>query len=514
MLNDAIKLFQDGKLDEAEEALNTVLAGYGPSADAYEGLARIAGRRGEIQKSAELASTAASLPGASYDVFELAGMANKLCGNFEAALSNYEHCRQLKPGHIPLLSEYADVASSLGRHQEAEGIIEGALKYNPRVAALHYARGRILGNQGRYAQEIAAYQAAIAVDPRFVDAYINAGVAYRELGQFEDALSMFKRAINIDPQCTAARNNRAQTNLLLQRFEHGWIEYEWRWRDGVQTPPHASPPWLGAQTIAGKTLLIHAEQGFGDTLQFIRYVLLLLDSGAELIVQVQPLLVSLIAAQLPGMTVKSTQDSVESFDHHVPLMSLPLALFKRERGIPSGVPYIQADEHKVVALRERFRDGHSTGLRVGLVWSGSRKFHNDVRVARLSDFVPILDQPCWFVSLQKDVPDEDAPLLASLANVQDCRNLMGDFSDTAALLATLDVIITIDTAIAHLAGAMGLEVWTLLATQSDWRWHRDHSRSAWYPTMSLFRQSAAGDWTPVVQAIAARLRAQSTFVLQ
>mgnify|MGYP000064688231 CR=1 FL=1 len=254
MLGNAIQLFQQNRLDEAERALKEALSEYGPSTTIYEGLARIAGQRGELEKSATFANSAAALAGASYEVFELAGMANKLCGHFEAALANFARCLELKPGHILLLSEYADVASSLGQHEEAERIIVRALRYNPRVAELNYVHGRILGNQGRYSSEIVAYQAALEINPRFVDAYINAGVAFRELGKFEDALLMFKKAINIDPNNAAARNNRAQTNLLLQRFEHGWREYEWRWRDGMQTYPYPTPPWLGNQPIRRKNV--------------------------------------------------------------------------------------------------------------------------------------------------------------------------------------------------------------------------------------------------------------------
>lgn len=505
-LDRAIQLFQEDRLDDAAEILNTLIENDGASIDAYEGLARISARSGRIEEAAEYANRAAHFPEANFEVHQLAGMANRLVGDHEKALASYERCLQLVPGHLQSIGELAILQSILGNHEVAHKEIATAIRRHPSIAELYYIRGQVFGNEGRFDEEINEYKLAIKLNPRMIDAYINAGVAYRELHKFDDALSMFKKALAIDPNNAPARNNRAQTNLMLQNFEHGWREYEWRWRDGVQSNPYHAPLWMGQPAPAGKTLLIHAEQGFGDTLQFIRYLHPLSEVATDLVVVVQPQLRSLLADQFPGIPFVTGVEDLQPYDLQTPLMSLPLALIKTCPGIPVHIPYVVAPTEKVELWRRRtesLSDGKR--LKVGLSWAGSRKFFNDRRVVNLSELSPIFGIDCDFVSLQKDLTQTDRDHLTRAPELHDFTGELHDFSDTAGLIASLDIVITIDTAVAHLAGAMGKEVWTMLGAQADWRWHIDRDDSPWYPTMTLFRQNVPGSWSSVIAKVIERL---------
>jgi hypothetical protein len=292
--------------------------------------------------------------------------------------------------------------------------------------------------------------------------------------------------------------------LLLGEYEHGWREYEWRWLDGGQQPEFGERPWLGEVPLDGKTLLVHSEQGFGDTLQFVRYVPWLAATGARIVLRVQDPLLPLLKG-FPGTDrVIGASEDVPPFDHHCPLMSLPHALGAHRHPIPAE-PYLQADD----LLRERWRQrlaGARPPVRVGIAWSGSRTHVNDrARSMALADWAPLFDAGASFVSLVKEVREGDQATLANTAHIAEAAGGLQTFADTAALIAELDLVICVDTAVAHLAGALGKPVWVLLPYMPDWRWLLDRSDSAWYPSARLFRQPARGDWTSVISEVRAAL---------
>lgn len=468
--------FHAGRLDDAARVLNEVIAVDPANGEALEGLAYIAANRRDHAVAADY---------------------------FEQALA-------VAPRHVPTLHAAAMSHSALGDHARAAELLTRAAQISPQTWQLHYNLGRALGMIDRYADEIAAYQRAIALKPDSVEAHVNLGVALRDMHRFDDALKLFKKAVSLNPNDANARTNRAQTNLLLGVFEYGWREYEWRWRDGGQQHPFGANPWLGDTPVAGKTVLVHAEQGFGDTLQFVRYIDALAAQGARIVLRVQDALLPLLAAY-PGIAQAiGEHEAVPPFDLHCPLMSLPLALAKTVRQIPANIPYLQADPARAAQWRQWLETQAKRRPRIGIAWSGRPTHLNDRnRSMRLDDWRPLLAADATFVSLQKEVRDADRETLRQIAKVLDVSEQLGNFADTAALIAELDLVICVDTSVAHLAGALGKPVWVLLPFTPDWRWQLNRADSPWYPTMRLFRQTTRGDWGSVLDS--ARM-ALDTFV--
>jgi hypothetical protein len=429
------------------------------------------------------------------------------------AIVLYERCLAQFPNHLASLHGAAMSLVEAGQLPRALEKLETVCKIQPQSAEAHYNRGTLLGQMDRFDDELDAYQQAIRLKPRFVRAYVNLGVVLRDLGRFDEALLQFKKALAIDPNDAGARTNRAHTNLLLGEFEHGWREYEWRWRDGTMS--HGLPDstlWTGAQPVAGKTVFVHHEQGFGDTLQFVRFVDRLSAAGAHVVVRVQNALLPLLENYRGAAEVIGETAAVPSFDFHIPALSLPLAMKLREAEFAAPGPYLHAPAARVAQWDDLF--AQATGRpRVGIVWSGSRMLLNDRNRNRsipLDELNPLFEAQADFISLQHDVRDSDRASLAELEKrgvLRDVAPRLTTFADTAALISRLDLVIGVDTAVAHLAGALGKPVWIALPFIPDWRWQLERSDTPWYATARLVRQTARGDWAGVVAALRARLDA-------
>ncbi|MDR3423858.1 MAG: tetratricopeptide repeat protein [Alphaproteobacteria bacterium] len=369
--------------------------------------------------------------------------------------------------------------------------------------------GIVFCMQGEFAKGDGFYQKALALDPAYFDALNNRGNALKALGRVDEAIVCYENALTTRPNDPEIHNNLAMALLLAGRLKEGWIEYEWRWKT-VQLAPaerhFPQPLWRGEEAL-GRTLLIHAEQGFGDTLQFCRYAPLAAQRGWRVILQVQPELLSLIGGMQGIEKVIGMNEKLPDFDMHCPMMNLPQAFATRIDTILANVPYLFADDKKAAVWRERLCGDE--GLKVGLVWTGNpRLFSLDLAAANARRSLP---------------PDSLAPL-AGLAGVRfyslqkngfalssdlglidympECR----DFSDTAALIANLDLVISVDTAVAHLAGALGKPVWLLNRFDTCWRWLLNRDDSPWYPTLRLFRQPESGDWASVVERVRGELK--------
>jgi hypothetical protein len=293
----------------------------------------------------------------------------------------------------------------------------------------------------------------------------------------------------------------------MGEFTAGWKQYEWRWKTGAFTRHRRqfeAPLWLGETAISGKTILLHAEQGFGDTIQFIRYAPLLAGRGAKVICEVQPELQPLLS-QLEGVTVMAAGEALPAFDLHCPLLSLPLAFGTRLETIPAAVPYLDAPQERIAYWRDRLPPGR---LRAGFVWSGQPSHKNDanrsIALARLSAWFE--NPPVRCFGLQSDLRSADGEALRGLPNLVPLGDGFRDFADTAAVISLLDVVVSVDTAVAHLAGAMGKPVMILVPYAADFRWMRNRGDSPWYPTAELYRQPAFGDWDSVIVRVADRLR--------
>jgi Glycosyltransferase family 9 (heptosyltransferase) len=300
--------------------------------------------------------------------------------------------------------------------------------------------------------------------------------------------------------------------LLTGDFAGGWPQYEWRWKThplAAAKRDFAQPLWRGVEPIAGKTILIHSEQGFGDAIQFCRYVPLLAARGARVILEVERPLLGLMRELAGVAMVVAKGDALPDCDLQCPLLSLPLAFGTQIETIPSQTPYLAAPVPAASSWSARLgpKLGPNPRPRIGLAWSGRPTYRNDhIRSISLHALLPLLDVDATFVSLQKDVRSEDVALLQQRRDILHFGDALADFSDTAALISQLDLVISADTAVAHLAGALARPVWILLPFVPDWRWLLDRDDSPWYPTARLFRQSQARKWGEVVETIRAALR--------
>jgi tetratricopeptide (TPR) repeat protein len=512
-LAEAQRHYAAGRFDEAARLLQSVLASAPDHGEAHAGLGFIAARQGDHARAAAHlveASTRIPMP---VDDLNFAAQVCQSAQRHDDAIALFERCLAQLPNHIASLHGAAMSLVQVGDLPRALEKLEHLCKLQPQSAEAHYNRGTLLGQMERFDDERTAYEQAIRLKPRFVPAYTNLGVALRDLGRFDDAMLQFKKALAIDPNDAGARTNRAQTNLLRGEFEHGWREYEWRWRDGTMS--HGLPEstqWTGAQPIAGKTVFVHQEQGFGDTLQFVRFVERLTAMGARVVLRVQDALLPLLQHYRGAADVIGERAPVPAFDYHIPMLSLPLALKLREADFDTAGPYLHAPESLVAQWDDLFAQA-SGRPRVGIVWSGSRMLLNDRnrnRAIPLEQLQPLFDAQADFVSLQHDVRDSDRAYLAEIETrgvLRDVAPRLTSFADTAALIARLDLVIGVDTAVVHLAGGLGKPVWIALPFMPDWRWQLERSDSPWYATARLFRQPARGDWTGVIASLRARLEA-------
>ena len=467
-------------------------------------------------------------------------------GRDEEALQSFARALEIKPGHADALYNQASVLRKLGRHAEALKSFDRVIALKPDYAKAHNNRGTALEALGRREEALTSYDRALAIDPDFVEALNNRGNALLKSGRHEDAVACYERALTIDPFHVEVLNNRgnalaalgrhaealascsraiavnpnyvnAQWNAGLLRlrlgdYAEGWKQYEWRWkreeRKGTQRI-YPQPLWLGEAPLAGKTMLLHHEQGFGDTIQFARYAPLLAKLGARVILEVQPPLKSLLVAIGAGVEVIGNGEAIPAFDLHCPLLSLPLALRTELATIPADVPYLRAPAERIEQWSDRLPP--RSGLRVGLVWSGNATHKDDHnRSIALARLAPLFDVAgVQFVSLQKDVREADAQTIAAEPRLADIGRQFGDFGDTAAAVTLMDLVISVDTSVAHLAGALGKPVWVLLPLCPDWRWLIDRDDNPWYPTARLFRQPQIEDWDSVVAQVARALRVQA-----
>jgi tetratricopeptide (TPR) repeat protein len=423
----------------------------------------------------------------------------KAAGRFDEAEAHYRRAFELDNGVPHPLNNIGALFAERGEPNAAIEWYRRAIEKQPTFALAHDNLGAALTKLGRPEEAVAFHRRAIALRPGFAQAHYNLGVALQEQGRIEEALASYNEAVETQPDMVDARWNRAVALLSLGNYSDGWREHEWRWRRREQPPREFEQPLWCGEELNGKSIVLHAEQGIGDTLQFIRYVPLVAARGGHVIVAVQPSLLRLVSRSLSGsVEVKAAADPLPLTDVHYPLMSLPFVLGTTLQSIPACVPYIKADPVAVERWRNRLNAAAS--IKVGLVWAGRAQHTNDAnRSLALERLVPLfgIDNARWF-SLQ--VGDRKAELSRMSSRfITDLSGFLSDFSETAAALMCLDLVITVDTAVAHLAGALGKTVSAMLPFVSDWRWLTARDDSPWYPTARLFRQRQRGDWGSVVE---------------
>jgi len=469
-----------------------------------------------------------------------------------AALASYDQALQVEPQHALSQAARGNVLRDLGRYQEALTAYEAALAALPDYADAWSNQGMVLADLdqpmralesyaralalqpdhreaglnranmlhrlGRYDAALAAYDGVLQHHPLHVAVWMSRGSVLMDLGRHRLAQDSYARALALDPAHAETRWNDALCRLHQGDFETGWQQYEARWESRQLDVPRRLFPqalWLGEQALRGKRVLVHAEQGFGDTLQFCRYVALLADQGAKVVLEVQPELKALLGSLHGVEQLLAQGENLPSFDLQCPMLSLPLACHTTLQTIPANIPYLGADPIRVEFWATQLKGDRPATIDssaalslkpyIGLVWHGSNTQRNDPRSLPFANLAPLLAMSANFVSLQIERRAEDTAALAECGKVQFLDAQLKDFADTAALLASLDLVITIDTAVAHLAGALGKPVWILLPFHADWRWLSERTDSPWYPSARLFRQPAPGAWAPVIAMVAAEL---------
>jgi tetratricopeptide (TPR) repeat protein len=432
------------------------------------------------------------------------------------ALASFDRALAIRPDFAEALSNRGTALHDLKRFDEALASCDRALALQPQFAEAHANRANALQSLKRFEEALASCDRAMALRPDLAEVHYNRGNALYMLKRFGDALASYQRVYAAHPDFADAHFNEALCRLLIGDFRRGWEEHEWRWqarelRGSKRNFPQ--PQWTGGEEIVGKTILLHAEQGFGDTLQFCRYVPLVAAQGARVILEVQPPLHDLMHTLKGAPHIISRGEALPAFDLHCPLLSLPLALATWLDAIPAATPYLHAPENKVRAWSERL--GKPEKPRVGLVWAGGarKELSNANRVdalrsIALEQFAPLLENTaCEFYSLQKGEAAVRQLRESDLRrHVIDWTDDLHDFSDTAALIANLDLVITVDTAVAHLAGALNKPFWLLNRYDTCWRWLLDREDSPWYPTAHLFRQDDTRTWDNVFVRVSAALR--------
>lgn len=427
---------------------------------------------------------------------------------YDEALAAYDRAVALRPAYAQALNNRANALRVLGRNEEAlEGYTQAAAAQKGYVRAL-LNRATLLLEMGRPGEAAEAYAGVIEVQGDHAEAHLGRGNALREALRLDEALQSYDRALALRADYPEASWNKGLILLLKGEYTEGWRLYEYRWRttQSLDVRSFDRPLWLGGVPLRGKTILVHAEQGFGDTILACRYVPLLVDEGARVVLEAPPALHALLSG-LPGVAALLRRgDALPPFDFQVPLMSLMLAFGTTPETVPSIVPYLQPDPVKVAAWRSLL--GARRRPRIGLAWRG-RSDHKNDRARSLSPaaLAPLLALPFEFHSLQREYREGDRASLASFVEVADHAEDLRDFSDTAALIAAMDAVVSVDTAVAHLSGALGRDTRLLLPRLPDYRWGLDGAKTPWYPTARLYRQQQAGAWDPVVKRLASELAA-------
>ena len=426
---------------------------------------------------------------------------------YDEALADYAKAIALKPANADAFCNRGNVHKHLEEYEQALVEYDKALALAPDHTEAIYNRGTTLMELRRFDQALADYNKALPLKPGHADALYNRGTMLMGLRRVEEAIANFDEALALRPDHSDAFWNRAFARLLLGFSRQGWDEYEVRWLtkelDALRRT-FRQPLWQGDADVAGKRILLHAEQGFGDTIMVVRYARFLSEMGAHVILEVPWPLVPLMQ-QMDGVTVVTQGQPLPAFDLHCPMMSLPRAFDATPENIPADVPYLRAPAAHLEKWRQRLpRTG---SLRVGLNWAGREAFkHDAARSITFARMLPLLARTdIQFFALQKGLRPGDAEVLREHPRVVQLGDEIESFADSAAIVSQLDLVISTDTAIAHLAGALGRPVWVLLAFMPEWRWLLDRSDSPWYPTARLFRQDKLDDWNGPIDRVAAEL---------
>ena len=534
LFQEGLSLHQQGQLEQARLAYERMLALHPGHADAMHMLGVMAMQSTNYALAVELISVSVQANPVNATAELNLGLAYKELQRFEQALSCFQQAIHLRPDYAQAFFNRALVLHATGHLDAALADFEKAIEIQPDYAQAWNNRGVVLQAQLRWDEAATSYVRAIAAQPDLGQAHYNLGNALRALGRFEEAITSYDAAIALEADAAHAFNNRGLALQELQRsaqaiasydaaiaiqanyadaywnkaielllcgdFAQGWKLYEWRWQRDAFTSrkrDFAQPLWLGDAPLVGKAVLLHAEQGLGDSIQFCRYAREVQALGAHVLLEVPRPLMALFASLEGVSQIIEKGAPLPQFDYHCPLLSLPLAFQTQLENLPGRTPYLAS----TAPQRDRWqrRLGPRTQPRVGLVWSGNALDKNDLqRSMRLQDLLPYLSTDFEFICLQKEMRPADQHLIQT-SQIRFFGAQIEDFSDTAALCDLVDLVISVDTSVAHLAGALGKPTWILLPYTPDWRWMLHRDDSPWYPSVRLYRQTQERAWPPVLE---------------
>jgi tetratricopeptide (TPR) repeat protein len=510
LIERALECLRSGRLAEAEAICRRILAGNPRHFDTLHLLGILNIRRGRFEEAVRQIDRALSINSSVAEVHNNRGNALKELKRFEEALASYDRAVALNPDFAETYYNRANALIELKRPDEALACYDKALALKP-YAAGFCGRGIVLSRLRRPQEALAEFDRAIALEPNNAEAFNLRANALIELDRLDEALPSYDRSIAINPARAEAFYDRAHGRLLAGRYREGWADHEWRWQSKgfpSKRPRINAPPWQG-QDLNGQRILVFREQGYGDIIQFSRYLPLLREYGAKVVFFVGPQLARLLRAVTVGIDVIHDLQHAGALDFQCALMSLPHRLKTDLNSIPAKIPYLSAEPELVARWKERIG---THGFKIGIGWQGNPKGLDGNKHVALSQFIALARIPgVRLISLQyKDGLEQLADLPADIrieTPGEDFNSGSDAFIDTAAVMANLDLIVSCDTSIPHLAGALGLPTWIILKHVSDWRWLLGRDDSPWYPTVRLFRQPALGDWTSVVARVEQELRA-------
>ncbi len=428
-------------------------------------------------------------------------------GDLEEAARIYGQALTLDPRIPDIYNNLGVALRALGKLEASAACYQRSLALNPDHAGSYTNLGNVLRGLGRLDDAAASHRLAVELAPDDANAHYNLGLALRDLGQITESLECFAKTLKINPDHPDCHFDRSLSLLQNGDLKEGFQEYEWRWKLSANPPRAFEQPQWGGEDLGGKTILLHQEQGFGDLIQMARYIPMVKEKGGTVVVETQPQLSRLISTIDGAAKVVNRGSDLPAFDVYAPMMSLARIFNTTLDTVPDAVPYLKAPDAQAVPLPANL----SNPLKVGIAWAGRATHQNDAnRSSAFSHFTKLMGlADVAFYSLQTGPAAGDIAGHGCEAFVTDMAARMNDFADTAAVIGQLDLVISVDTAVAHLAGALGKPVWVVLPHPGDWRWMLERDDSPWYPTMRLFRQSTPGDWSPVFEAIKQALSEQA-----
>jgi len=501
-LQQALAWYQQGQLARARSIYEDILRSQPTNCDALNMLGFIRLQTNDPSGALSLFERAIALVPNHAMAFNGKGLALQESKRWDTALASFNQALAIQPDYAPAHFSRGCLFIEFNRLDEALGALDHAIAFKPDFALAHYNRGVVLEALNRSHEALASYDRAIAITAD-ADAYFNRGnVLRRDLGQLGAALASYDHAIALKPDHVGAYVNKAHILLLSGDFERGLPIYEWRLKlpDRIAATAArglSAPHWVGKETLTDRTILLHSELGLGDTLQFCRYVEMVARLGARVILQVQRPLVSLLENLAGASQVLAQGQALPAVDYQCSLISLPLAFHTRLDSIPRTRRYLRSSATKKAYWQTKLAE--TPNPRIGLVWCGSllHKVDHDrsLSLAQLIENLPVQFQ---YVSLQYEVRESDRETLRARREILHFADELRDFTDMAALCENLDLVISVDTNVAHLSGALGQKTWVLLPFHPDWRWLMERTDSPWYPTLKLYRQDAVGDWSGVL----------------